>query len=104
VLVKLSGEALAAPDGYWLYAQTLASLAADLAETTKAGLEIAVVIGGGNIIRGARMAQAGWIDRPTADSMPVYRPAPCRPCRCPPSARPMPASRLCIIWTAARWL
>jgi uridylate kinase len=69
VLVKLSGEALAAPDGYWLYAQTLASLAADLAETTKAGLEIAVVIGGGNIIRGARMAQAGWIDRPTADSM-----------------------------------
>jgi uridylate kinase len=69
VLVKLSGEALAAPDGYWLYAQTLASLAEDLSKTTKAGLEIAVVIGGGNIIRGARMAQAGWIDRPTADSM-----------------------------------
>jgi uridylate kinase len=69
VLVKLSGEALAAPDGYWLFAQTLASLAEDLAATTKNGLEIAVVIGGGNIIRGARMSQAGWIDRPTADSM-----------------------------------
>jgi uridylate kinase len=69
VLVKLSGEALAAPDGYWLFAQTLASLAEDLAATTKSGLEIAVVIGGGNIIRGARMSQAGWIDRPTADSM-----------------------------------
>ena len=69
VLVKLSGEALAAPDGYWLYAQTLAELAADLAKTTQAGFELAVVIGGGNIIRGARMAQAGWIDRPTADSM-----------------------------------
>ena len=69
VLVKLSGEALAAPDGYWLYAQTLASLAEDLAATTRAGFEVAVVIGGGNIIRGARMSQAGWIDRPTADSM-----------------------------------
>jgi uridylate kinase len=69
VLVKLSGEALAAPDGYWLYAQTLATLAADIAAATRTGIEIAVVIGGGNIIRGARMSQAGWIDRPTADSM-----------------------------------
>lgn len=69
VLVKLSGEALAAPDGYWLYPQTLADLAADLAATTAEGLELAVVIGGGNIIRGARMSQAGWIDRPTADSL-----------------------------------
>ena len=70
VLVKLSGEALAAPDGYWLFAQTLAELAADIAETVQEGeVELAVVIGGGNIIRGARMSQAGWIDRPTADSM-----------------------------------
>jgi uridylate kinase len=69
VLVKLSGEALAAPDGYWLYAQTLASLAEDIAAATRTGVEIAIVIGGGNIIRGARMSQAGWIDRPTADSM-----------------------------------
>ncbi|TDR93578.1 UMP kinase [Enterovirga rhinocerotis] len=69
VLVKLSGEALAAPDGYWLYAQTLAHLATDLAETTGQGFELAIVIGGGNIVRGARMSQAGWIDRPTADSM-----------------------------------
>ena len=69
MLVKLSGEALAAPDGYWLYEQTLAGLADDLAATTNAGFELALVIGGGNIIRGARMSQAGWIDRPTADSM-----------------------------------
>ncbi len=69
VLVKLSGEALAAPDGHWLYAHTLAGLAADLDTTTKLGFELAVVIGGGNIIRGARMSQAGWIDRPTADAM-----------------------------------
>ena len=51
VLVKLSGEALAAPDGYWLYAKTLAGLAADLEQTAKLGFELAVVIGGGNIIR-----------------------------------------------------
>ena len=69
VLVKLSGEALAAPDGYWLSAQTLAALAGDLGKATQAGYQIAVVIGGGNIIRGARMSAAGWIDRATADSM-----------------------------------
>jgi uridylate kinase len=69
ILVKLSGEALMAPDGYWLDTQILSSLAQDLANATKAGFEIAVVIGGGNIIRGARMSAAGWIDRPTADSM-----------------------------------
>lgn len=69
VLVKLSGEALAAPDGYWLYAHTLSVLAADIAATIEAGHELAIVVGGGNIIRGSRMAQAGWIDRPTADSM-----------------------------------
>ncbi len=69
ILVKLSGEALMAPDGYWLDTQILSSLAEDLAAATRAGFEIAVVIGGGNIIRGARMSAAGWIDRPTADSM-----------------------------------
>jgi uridylate kinase len=69
VLVKLSGEALTAPDGYWLHPQTLSALAEDIAATTKAGFEIALVVGGGNIIRGARMSAAGWIDRATADAM-----------------------------------
>jgi uridylate kinase len=69
ILVKLSGEALMAPGGYWLDPQTLSGLAQDLAAATRAGFEIALVIGGGNIIRGARMSAAGWIDRPTADSM-----------------------------------
>lgn len=69
VLVKLSGEALQAPDGYWLDAQTLAALASDVARAHEAGFQIALVIGGGNIIRGARMSAAGWIDRATADSM-----------------------------------
>ncbi|HEY8565237.1 MAG TPA: UMP kinase [Beijerinckiaceae bacterium] len=69
VLVKISGEALAAPDGYWLDPQTLAGLASDIARCTAAGFEIALVIGGGNIIRGARISAAGWIDRASADSM-----------------------------------
>src|SRR5918995_6097682 len=69
ILVKLSGEALMAPDGYWLDPQSLSGLAEDLAKASAAGFEIALVIGGGNIIRGARMSAAGWIDRPTADSM-----------------------------------
>ncbi|KAA2237018.1 UMP kinase [Salinarimonas soli] len=69
VLVKLSGEALMAADGYWLDTQILSALAQDIAAATRAGFEIAIVVGGGNIIRGARMSAAGWIDRPTADSM-----------------------------------
>src|SRR5215210_1134819 len=69
VLVKLSGEALMAPDGYWLDPQTLSGLAHDISAAAQAGFEVALVIGGGNIIRGARMSAAGWIDRPTADSL-----------------------------------
>lgn len=69
VLVKISGEAMQAPDGYWLDPQILSAVAADIARATAAGFEIALVVGGGNIIRGARMSAAGWIDRATADSM-----------------------------------
>src|SRR6476659_9671771 len=63
VLVKLSGEALIAPDGYWLNPQTLTQLAQDLGDAVSRGFEIAVVIGGGNV------GAAGWIDRATADAM-----------------------------------
>ena len=69
VLVKLSGEALLAADGYWLDPKTLSTLASDLAGASRLGYQIAVVIGGGNIIRGAKVGAAGWIDRATADSM-----------------------------------
>ena len=69
ILLKLSGEALAAPDGYWLHPPTLASLAEDIARTIEAGAEIAIVVGGGNMIRGARISAAGWIDRATGDSL-----------------------------------
>ena len=69
VLVKLSGEALAAPDGYWLHPPTLAALADDIARAVEKGFEIALVVGGGNVIRGARVSAAGWIDRATGDSL-----------------------------------
>ena len=69
ILLKLSGEALAAPDGYWLHPLTLAGLAEDIARTIEAGAEIAIVVGGGNMIRGARISAAGWIDRATGDSL-----------------------------------
>ena len=69
VLVKLSGEALPAPDGYWLDPQTLSGLAADIAAATAAGFEIALVIGGGNIFRGVRMSAAG-LDRPRRPPIP----------------------------------
>ncbi len=69
VLVKLSGEALAAPDGYWLHPPTLAAMAEDVARTIEQGMEIAIVVGGGNLIRGARISAAGWIDRATGDSL-----------------------------------
>ncbi|ACL56530.1 UMP kinase [Methylobacterium nodulans] len=69
VLVKLSGEALAAPDGYWLHPPTLAALAEDIARTVAAGIQVALVVGGGNVIRGARVSAAGWIDRATGDSL-----------------------------------
>ncbi|WP_342105190.1 UMP kinase [Methylobacterium sp. SI9] len=69
ILVKLSGEALAAPDGYWLHPPTLAALAEDIARTIETGAEVAIVVGGGNMIRGARISAAGWIDRATGDSL-----------------------------------
>ncbi|MCJ2128925.1 UMP kinase [Methylobacterium sp. E-045] len=69
VLVKLSGEALAAPDGYWLHPPLLAALAEDIAKTLEAGFQVALVVGGGNMIRGARISSAGWIDRATGDSL-----------------------------------
>ena len=69
VLVKLSGEAMAAPDGYWLHPPTLAALAEDIGRVIERGMQIAIVVGGGNMIRGARISQAGWIDRATGDSL-----------------------------------
>lgn len=68
ILLKLSGEALAGGLGFGLEPAILRRLAADLHTLQRAGLQLAVVIGGGNIFRGAGLAKAG-IDRVTADHM-----------------------------------
>jgi uridylate kinase len=67
-LLKLSGEALVGKQGYGIDANTLQYISAEIQEVQKLGVELAVVIGGGNIFRGTE-AQAYGIERVTADYM-----------------------------------
>lgn len=66
VLLKLSGEALMGEGGGIIDAATLCGVVAQVRELVDAGIEIAVVVGGGNIWRGAK-AEAAGMDRSTAD-------------------------------------
>src|SRR3954462_11763338 len=65
VLLKISGEALMGNEGYGISPEVLRVVAAEIAETAKLGVEIAVVVGGGNIWRGAQ--QGTGMDRASAD-------------------------------------
>jgi uridylate kinase len=66
VLLKLSGEALMGDRPYGIDQQRIESLAQEIVEVQQQGLEIALVIGAGNIVRGLEAAAAG-MDRATAD-------------------------------------
>jgi uridylate kinase len=68
VLLKLSGEALMGDDAYGINRVTIERMVADVAEVQKLGVELAVVIGGGNIFRGVAPGAEG-MDRATADYM-----------------------------------
>jgi uridylate kinase len=68
VVVKLSGEALAGPEGFGIHQPTVDRIAADLVATWSLGVTLGVVVGGGNILRGARITAQG-ISRPTGDAM-----------------------------------
>lgn len=68
VLLKLSGEALMGDLDYGIEPVVIQRIAAEIATAQKAGVEIAIVIGGGNIFRGAGLARAG-MDRVTGDYM-----------------------------------
>jgi uridylate kinase len=68
ILLKLSGEALMGEDAYGINRTTIDRIVAEIAVVASMGLEIAVVIGGGNIFRGVAPAAAG-MDRATADYM-----------------------------------
>ena len=59
VVVKLSGEALQGDQSHGLDPMTLEKIANDLARTARLGVEVAVVVGGGNFFRGIRGAHSG---------------------------------------------
>jgi uridylate kinase len=68
VLLKLSGEALMGDDAYGINRDTIDRITAEVKEVLNLGVEVGVVIGGGNIFRGVAPAAAG-MDRATADYM-----------------------------------
>jgi len=68
VLLKLSGEALMGSQGYGIDEPTVAFIAEEIRSAHSLGVEIAIVIGGGNIIRGLAASHRG-IDRVTGDHM-----------------------------------
>jgi uridylate kinase len=68
ILVKLSGEALMGEEDYGVDPKMLKRIAAEIREVMSLGMQVAVVIGGGNIFRGAGLARAG-MDRVTGDHM-----------------------------------
>lgn len=68
ILLKLSGEALLGQEDYGIDPNVIQRIAREVGEVSRMGVEIAVVIGGGNIFRGAGLAEAG-IDRVTGDHM-----------------------------------
>ena len=69
ILIKFSGEALAGDDGFGINTKILQYLANEIKEVILAGFEIAVVIGGGNFIRGVSAAKDGIIKRTSGDYM-----------------------------------
>jgi uridylate kinase len=68
IVLKLSGESLQGPQGFGIHGETMQAIAKELKEVHELGVEIAIMVGGGNIFRGAR--QRGFeIDRATGDYM-----------------------------------
>jgi len=68
VLIKLSGEALLGDEDYGIDPAVLRQVAGDIRDLIQVGVEVAIVIGGGNIFRGAGLAAKG-MDRVSADHM-----------------------------------
>jgi uridylate kinase len=68
VIVKLSGEALSGSEKFGIHQPTIDRFAADLVAVRKLGVALGVVVGGGNVLRGAQISENG-LSRPTADAM-----------------------------------
>ena len=69
VLIKLSGEALAGSFDHGLDPKTFRYIAEEIAKVRNAGVAVAIVVGGGNFIRGETFSAEGGIDRTVADQM-----------------------------------
>ena len=69
ILLKISGEALAGPRGFGLDGEVLTRIAAEIKEVYDAGIEMGVVVGGGNFFRGMKAAVDQGMDRSMADYM-----------------------------------
>ena len=68
ILLKLSGEALMGDDAYGINEDVVTRIVSEIAEISRLGVQVGVVIGGGNIFRGMKGASSG-MDRATADYM-----------------------------------
>ena len=68
ILLKLSGEMLQGQSGFGIDAVFLSQLAQEICGLSQAGVEVAIVVGGGNLFRGATLSKAG-LDRVTGDQM-----------------------------------
>lgn len=68
ILLKLSGEVMAGPGGFGIDAERVRSLATEVAEVARTGIQIGLVVGGGNFFRGVAAA-ARKMDRVSADHM-----------------------------------
>src|SRR6202012_4751456 len=68
VVIKLSGEYLAGSHAFGIDQPTVDRIADDLIAAQKLGVEVAVVVGGGNMVRGLEVSQRG-VSRPTGDTM-----------------------------------
>ena len=69
ILLKLSGEAFCGSEGFGIDPGKLDLIASEIKAAAQLGVQLAVVVGGGNIIRGAELAEAGDIEQGTADYM-----------------------------------
>ncbi|MBX3361734.1 MAG: UMP kinase [Phycisphaeraceae bacterium] len=69
VLLKLSGESFCAPGGFGIDPAELGVIAGEVRDASRLGVQLSVVVGGGNIIRGAELAASGHIHQATADYM-----------------------------------
>jgi uridylate kinase len=69
ILLKVSGEGLCREGGFGLEASELMALCEEIASVAKTGCQVAVVVGGGNFVRGETLSAAGHIQRATADYM-----------------------------------